>query len=97
MEGPINSACVHENIDVKFVLNRGGSTFHGTVMDRLLPLSVMDGFRRTAKSLNGYANGVKLTKKVFAKLASRLQRTAGIEWWSVRIVPHPCIQLAISA
>ena len=39
-----------------------------------------------------YANGVKLTKKAFAKLASRLQRTAGVEWWSVRIVPHPCIQ-----
>jgi len=39
-----------------------------------------------------YANGVKLTKKAFAKLASRLQRTAGVEWWSVRIVPHPYIQ-----
>ena len=39
-----------------------------------------------------YAKGVKLTKKEFAKLASRLQRTAGVERWSVRIVPHPCIQ-----
>ena len=39
-----------------------------------------------------YAKGVKLTRKAFAKLSSRLQRTAGIERWSVRIVPHPCIQ-----
>ncbi len=39
-----------------------------------------------------YAKGVKLTKKEFAKLASRLQRTAGVERWSVRIVPQPCIQ-----
>ena len=39
-----------------------------------------------------YAKGVKLTRKAFARLASRLQRTAGIERWSVRIVPRPCIQ-----
>ena len=39
-----------------------------------------------------YANGVKLTKKAFAKLASRLQRAAGIKWWSVSIVPRPCIE-----
>jgi transposase len=38
-----------------------------------------------------YAKGVKLTKKAFAKLASRLERTIGIEGWSVRIVPHLCI------
>lgn len=39
-----------------------------------------------------YAKGVKLTKKAFAKLAPRLQRTAGIERWSVRIVPQPYTQ-----
>lgn len=39
-----------------------------------------------------YATGVKLTKKAFAKLASRLQRAVGIEWWSVRIVPQPCME-----
>lgn len=39
-----------------------------------------------------YAKGVKLTKKAFAKLASRLQRTAGIERWSVRIAPQPYTQ-----
>ena len=39
-----------------------------------------------------YSNGVKLTKKAFAKLASRFQRTVDVERWSVRIVPHPCVQ-----
>ena len=39
-----------------------------------------------------YAKGVKLTRKAFAKLATRLQRTAGIERWSVRIVPYQIIQ-----
>ena len=39
-----------------------------------------------------YAKGVKLTRKAFAKLATRLQRTAGIERWTVRIVPYQSIQ-----
>jgi len=35
----------------------------------------------------------RMTSESFRKeLAEQLQRTAGVEWWSVGIVPHPCIQ-----
>ena len=40
-----------------------------------------------------YAKGIRLTKSVFARLASHLHRTEGIERWSVRIEPRQTVRL----
>ena len=40
-----------------------------------------------------YAKGIRLTKSVFARLASYLHRTEGIERWSVRIEPRQTVRL----
>ena len=58
-EGPVCYLCAHEIIAMVFFHSCwGGSTYLGAVMDGLLPRSVMDAIRRTAKSLKGYARRV---------------------------------------
>ena len=65
-----------------FFFVEGAQLFNGAVMDGLLPESVMDSIRRTAKSLKGYAR--RVFQAVLTKCKSvepRAQRITGPTIW----------------